>query len=807
MPDPVAHADARTMRWVLTSYLVAAAAVASLEFFLAPNPHLASVPCAIAAFVAIGAVLHGIRAYRPTCPRFWLWVAAALGAGGVGAAIFPIAGVYVSTASFRLGDLVYIPAYLAIAGAAISLVRELGPLRVTGLEAGIGALALSSFLWPLVVEPNAVEIGGLNGALAAIFPLCDVLLLLLVLRLLFLRLHMPASHLLAGASVSLVAADVAYFSPVFANGELAGRLIGVAYVLAYMLFGAAALHPSMRQVLVRASSAEDAAPRRLLVLLGCAGLSLPLAIVFSRRVEGTTNVVQLTIVGAAMSALVLARLWQLLRHSDALRRRAEASEQRFRMVFDSAGHGISIGSEGMMTETNAALQAMLGYTGEELSRMHYTETTHPDDRNLALTSSDEVLSGRRPSHTFEKRLMGKNGTVVWVEVTLTLARDGSFGISMIDDITARKSLEDDLLQAQKMEAVGKLAGGIAHDFNNMLTAVTGCTDILLDELAADDPRRQHVEIIAASTLRAADLTQQLLAFSRRQVLRLEPVDLASVVNGLEPILRSLLPSNISITSELERGAVARVDKPQLEQVLLNLALNAGDALPGGGHLRIGVRTAGGLAELSVADDGAGMDEETKSRIFEPFFTTKRSGTGLGLSTVDGIVAQSGGTISVDTSRGHGTTFTIRLPLVDEPMAAVELPVARPPTAETGRVLLAEDEDLVRKVIAAMLRRSGYEVRTAASGEEALALIAEGAAFDVLVTDIAMTGMDGKTLSSRAREHVPSLPVLFVSGYPAEVLSGDRMIADGDEVLTKPFTAAELVERLELVRRRAQALAA
>ena len=207
------------------------------------------------------------------------------------------------------------------------------------------------------------------------------------------------------------------------------------------------------------------------MLLGCTPLTVPLAILFSRAVGEQTDLEQLAIIGAAMTGLVVIRIWQLLQHSDGLRRRAETSEQRFRMMFDSAGHGISIGADGLMSETNAALQKMIGYTGSELSRMHYTETTHPDDKNLALKASGEVMSGKRPSHTFQKRLMHRDGTVVWVEVTLTRAQDGSFGISLVDDITARKALEAELQQAQKMEAVGKLAGGIAHDFNNMMTAV------------------------------------------------------------------------------------------------------------------------------------------------------------------------------------------------------------------------------------------------------------------------------------------------------------------------------------------------
>ncbi|MDX6485628.1 MAG: hypothetical protein QOF43_781, partial [Gaiellaceae bacterium] len=337
-------------------------------------------------------------------------------------------------------------------------------------------------------------------------------------------------------------------------------------------------------------------------------------------------------------------------------------------------------------------------------------------------------------------------------------------------------------------------------FNNVMTAVSGCSDLLLEEIEVNDPRRRRVEVISQSAGRATELTRQLLAFSRRQVLRLEPVDLAQLVNGIRPILEQLLPPNIDLCCDLTDGAVARIDRPQLEQVLLNLALNARDAMSGGGgKLRISVRALDSAAELSVIDEGVGMDEQTKARIFEPFFTTKQTGTGLGLSMVDGVVAQSGGTVSVESASGLGSAFTIRLPRVHEPAVEPEPALNEPAAAATGRVLLTDDDELVRRVTTEMLRRAGYDVISVASGEEALAVLRADHGFDALVTDVSMTGMDGRTLSLRARESQPSLPVLFISGYPAEVLSGDRMIAEGDEVLTKPFTAADLAERVELVR--------
>jgi PAS domain S-box-containing protein len=788
------------MRHLNRLYVLAAILVTSLGVVVAPSPTYASVSWAAAGFTALAAILYGLRAFEPPHPTAWHLLAVSFGCWGVAAALFPLAGVTASSTTYRLGDLMYAPGYLAIALSTVALSRRMGPIREVGLEAAIGTLALSSFLWSLVIEPN-LQTGGAKGALGAVFPICDLALLMLLLRVVFSPLvGLRAVRLLAAGALLLVTSDILYFSPVIQKGEALGRAINALYVAAYFVFGAAALHRSMRRLPARRPLSDEIAPRRLMLVLGCAPLTTPIAVVFTEAVDGTPDAVPLAVIGAATVLLVLIRIWRLLRHVDALRLRAEASEQRFRMVFDSAGQGMSIGSHGMMTETNAALRRMLGYTSEELAPLHYTDVTHPDDRTLAEDASEEVMSGQRVSHTFEKRLLRKDGSSFWVSVTLSRARDGSFGISIINDITARKELEAELRQAQKMEAVGKLAGGIAHDFNNVMTAVSACADLLRQEIDADDPRHERVDVIAESASRATELTRQLLAFSRRQVLRLEPVDLADAVSGMEAMLDRLLPPNIALACDLEPGAVVRVDRPQLEQVVLNLVLNARDAMPDGGKLAVSVRSAGDTAELTVADDGAGMDDDTMSRIFEPFFTTKRAGTGLGLATVDGIVAQSGGTLSVSSEPGRGSIFTIALPRLDVPAPSHPAPSPKPGSTTPGRILLADDEELVRRVTTEMLRRLGYDVVAACSGEEALELLDPG--IDALVTDVAMTGMNGKALAERARERRPGLPVLFVSGYPAEVLTGERMVADGDEVLSKPFTPAQLAERIELVRRRA-----
>jgi PAS domain S-box-containing protein len=327
-------------------------------------------------------------------------------------------------------------------------------------------------------------------------------------------------------------------------------------------------------------------------------------------------------------------------------------------------------------ETNPALQRMLGYSGAELAQRHYSEVTHPDDRRL--TEQAELDGGERDAFSIDKRYVRKDGATVDTHVNVALDVLDGFGISLIEDVTARRGLEEQLRQAQKLEAVGKLAGGVAHDFNNLMTAVIGYSDMLRRSLDGD-PRCTKVDAIRESAVRAADLTRQLLAFGRRQVLQTDDLDLRDVVSRLEALLRSVIGEDVRLETLFgAEPVVVRADGTQLEQVVMNLAVNARDAMPRGGTLTLAVLSDGTDAILTVSDTGDGMDEATRRRIFEPFFTTKpfAKSSGLGLSTAHGIVGQSGGTIEVETEPGAGTVFTVRLPLAgDDAMLPVAAGVA------------------------------------------------------------------------------------------------------------------------------------
>ena len=334
------------------------------------------------------------------------------------------------------------------------------------------------------------------------------------------------------------------------------------------------------------------------------------------------------------------------------------------MIFERAPIGISVGRDGMMSETNPALQRLLGYSAAELARKHYTEVTDADDAWLQVQG--ELDEGSRDGFAVDKRYLRKDGSTVNTHVHVALDVEDGLGISLIEDVTGRRELEDQLRQAQKMDSIGKLAGGIAHDFNNLMTAVIGYSDLLLQQSSTvDRGRDEKVEAIRDSAVRASDLTRQLLAFSRRQVLQTRDIELRDVVGKMDTLLRRLIGDDVRLETLIgSEPVIVRADQTQLEQVVMNLAVNAREAMPDGGTLTVGVLSDGDMAVLSAVDDGVGMDAETMAQIFEPFFTTKplAEASGLGLSTVHGIVGQSGGTVHVDSVLGKGTTFTIRLPL-------------------------------------------------------------------------------------------------------------------------------------------------
>ena len=363
-----------------------------------------------------------------------------------------------------------------------------------------------------------------------------------------------------------------------------------------------------------------------------------------------------------------------------------------------------------------------------------------------------------------------------------------------------------LRHAQRMEAIGRLAGGVAHDFNNLLTAIIGSTRLLLRTTPREDPSRRGLEDVERAADRAASLTRQLLAFSRKQVLQPTVVDLNWIVEETRTMLRHLIRADIRFVTSLEpRLAPVEADARQLEQVLINLVVNASDAIPGGGTIAISTANVtsegdellpeGRYAMLGVTDDGIGMDEETRDRIFEPFFTTKElgRGTGLGLATVYGIVEQSGGSIEVESDPGHGTVFRVFLPAVDKKVPEPHpVCVVSGPSEGTETVVVAEDDDMVRALVRVTLEGSGYRVLEAASGEAALELCdAHPEPIDVLVTDMVMPGIGGRALAARLQARRPELRVLYVSGYAESEVFDDGDVEAESSFVQKPFTPEEL----------------
>jgi signal transduction histidine kinase/CheY-like chemotaxis protein len=374
-----------------------------------------------------------------------------------------------------------------------------------------------------------------------------------------------------------------------------------------------------------------------------------------------------------------------------------------------------------------------------------------------------------------------------------------------------------LVQAQKMEAIGQLAGGVAHDFNNLLTVIGGRSSLLLRRLRPDDPARRDIELIASTADRAASLTRQLLAFSRKQVLQPKPINLNTLVAGVAPMLKRLIGEHIEIVIVPARnlGSVM-ADPGQMEQVIVNLVVNARDAMPEGGTLRIETSDhevpEGGLAAhggrvppgpyitVSIQDTGSGMDPATLARIFEPFFTTKApgKGTGLGLSTVHGIVHQSGGHLAVESAPGRGTTFTIYLPRIQEPAGAAETRENLRPSlvGGAGTVLLVEDDEELRRLASDILQAAGYTVVEAGDPLEALVLGEERPGpIDLLLTDMVMPAMRGPELAARLRATRPGLRVLFMSGYADEVAGVGRAGDPAPAFLPKPFSPHELTTKV------------
>jgi PAS domain S-box-containing protein len=510
--------------------------------------------------------------------------------------------------------------------------------------------------------------------------------------------------------------------------------------------------------------------------------------------------------GAAAPAAVAA----LAAENARLRREA-------RELFDADLTGNFVAAvDGTLTDCNPAFARMLGYADGAEANAGGALAIFGGDVNWRSFAGSVARDRRVRQH--EMALRGREGGPVHVLVSATGFFDESGQLTTIRgqlyDLTAHKQLEEQLSQSQKMEAVGRLAGGIAHDFNNLLMVIGGQTGRLLDKLPENEPLRKNAEAIASAADRAAGLTQQLLAFSRRQVLSPQVLSLNAVVRNVYGMLERVIGEDINCVMSLSEGIPSvRADPGRIEQALLNLAVNARDAMPGGGTLSISTSVVeldevysrqhvgakpGRYVMLAVSDSGCGMDPETRTRVFEPFFTTKEvgKGTGLGLSMVYGIVKQSGGYIWVYSELGLGTTFKIYLPATEAPAESLQPRVAASAPTGTETILLVEDEDGVRELLEEILTAQGYHVLAASRGVEALQiseLLDED--IQVLVTDVVMPHMSGHELAMRLRARRPGLRVLYLSGYTDEAIAHHGDIEVDADFLQKPFTRAALATKV------------
>jgi PAS domain S-box-containing protein len=495
------------------------------------------------------------------------------------------------------------------------------------------------------------------------------------------------------------------------------------------------------------------------------------------------------------------------------------AEELSRNLITAAPIGIYIIQDGKFQVVNQWFNEITSLSKDELARISPAQLAHPDDRQEVERKAALMLEGQS-STPYEYRVLGKGGEVKWIMETVTPAtyrgKAAILGFSM--DVTAHKELEKQLLQAQKMEAVGRLAGGVAHDFNNMLGAIIGYNEMMLKRLDSSDQIHHYGEEIRKAADRAAMLTRQLLAFSRKQVLQPQRLNLNTIINDLERMLRRLIGEDIDLVLNLDPTvATVKADSGQMEQVLLNLAVNARDAMPKGGkliisttnvHMRVAVVqeqadfAPGPYVLLTVSDDGLGMSAETLDHIFEPFFTTKAlgSGTGLGLSTVYGIIRQSGGFIEVNSEPGLGTSFKIYLPTVGESLELSKGPgIEAEPLRGWETILLVEDEDILRQLIKNALVMNGYNVLEARGSREALA-ICQGSRepIHLMLTDVVMPQMSGRELALRLEQLRPEIKVLYMSGYAEDVLSRQGVLESSIPFLQKPFRQYELTAKIREV---------
>jgi len=503
------------------------------------------------------------------------------------------------------------------------------------------------------------------------------------------------------------------------------------------------------------------------------------------------------------------------------------SEERYRTILDTMEEGyFEDDLKGTLTFINDAGCRLMGYDRDELIGMTYRNYSSPETARHMYEVYHRIFESGNPEFMMDYEIIRKDGSVRTHQANSTILRDHAgrpkgFRV-LARDITERKRAEDEkakleaqLLQAQKMESVGRLAGGVAHDFNNMLSVILGYTELIKLRLEPDNPLLHDLMEIERAAGRSKDITAQLLAFSRKQIISPRPMNLNDLISSTQKTLARLIGEDIDLRFYPGEGLWSiRFDLSQMEQILVNLAVNARDAMPHGGKLTVETAnilmnedycrvhlgsTPGPYVLLAVSDNGSGMDKETLQNVFEPFFTTKEigKGTGLGLATVYGIVQQNNGFINVYSEQGQGTTFKIYLPRSMDGVEVSEEILEQPVALGSGKILLVEDDDLMRKMTTDMLKTIGYSVLAVGSPLEALSICEEkDARFDLVITDVVMPGMSGRELRDKLGIIRPDIKVLFMSGYTSNVIVHHGVLEEGVHFIQKPFSLNDFARKIQ-----------
>jgi PAS domain S-box-containing protein len=562
-------------------------------------------------------------------------------------------------------------------------------------------------------------------------------------------------------------------------------------------------------------------PLRSIILLGSINLvGMVILPLLSPLITFATVIVPMAFLFTLTGLLLL-----FIRQSDQLealrQEKMVIKEVQYRSLVENINEVIyTTDKEGRYTFISPVVEHITKYKVKELLGQHFSTFVFPADLPLVEANFRNVLKGN--SETNEFRVVDKDNQILHIRTyaQLLMENDRAVGIiGVFTDITEHKRLQDQLHQAQKMESVGRLAGGVAHDFNNLLTVIIGYCEMLLDDTKDNPAANSMVKGINRAAERAASLTQQLLAFSRKQIIQPKRLNINELIVNLEKMLRRLISEQIALITRLEAEPdIIKVDPAQLEQVLMNLAVNARDAMPGGGKLTIETSniylddtycrlhsevTPGDYVMLSITDTGCGMDEKTEENIFEPFFTTKEpgKGTGLGLSTVYGIVKQSGGHIGFYSQVNKGTTFNIYFPIETdieaEESGAIDQGTAEPKTVEGSESLLVvEDQDNLREMMVESLKLYGYNVHAAQDGTEALEICQkQNQSFDLLITDVVMPEMNGKELAEKIARQSPGIKTLYISGYAEDTIGDHNILLEGVSFLPKPFSPTALAQKV------------